>query len=109
MAELTPRIRIRLPLPTMPSFAIATTPATRPFSTSVSEVTGAASTSWVASMRDTELPSSRLSCSPVAVVTISSRVYGTAARAQSIVAACPAATVTGFWVEPYPSITTRRV
>ena len=101
-----PRIRMRAPVPTVPSDGMTETPEARPCSNSWKLVTGATSVSMAVSILATALPISRRRCSPVAVTTISSIDSATRPRTKSRTAVPPASTVTAWVTEAYPSSTT---
>jgi hypothetical protein len=93
-ADDKPRIRTREPPPTVPFDAIMVTPAVRPLRTSCIAVMGWVVVNSPTSIFATALPSSRVSCCPVAVVTTPSIWYGARVSAMSAVVASPARTVT---------------
>jgi hypothetical protein len=76
---------------------ISVTPAVRPFSTSCIAVMGCCCTSFAVSIFAIELPSSRVSWFPVAVVTTASSWNAALASAKSCVVSCVALTVTLCW------------
>ena len=88
-AELMPRIRMRAPPPTLPLLESIDTPARRPLSTSSIDVIGSSFTNDETSTLAIELPSSRVSCWPVAVETTASSWKGTLVNTTSSVVAWP--------------------
>jgi hypothetical protein len=93
---LEPRIRIRLPVPVVPPLGSTSTPGTRPLRRLAMSIGNASSAVFAASIVDTALPSSRLSCSPpLAVTTTTSRGTAAVERAKFRDALSPAATVIG--------------
>ena len=91
-------MRMRAPVPTVPSDGITHTPEARPCSSSWNEVTGATSVSTEVSILVTTLPISRRRCSPVAVTTISSIDSAVSWRTKSLTAVPPASIVTDWLV-----------
>ena len=94
--EFAPRIRILVPVPVVPELGRIATPAALPWSRLATLVTGLYITTESARTCVMACPSSSFRCSPVAVMTISSRLKTTADSAKSAVARSLAATVTVF-------------